>query len=367
MKTLQQQKKLNFSTEKIDVVTSRIQATIIPMAEIAAEYRGKKLEPLSEEVFQIELLDGIVKPAIQEGINVTRKELQVAAEVLNTKELIQTKEKLIEQNSTTISNKKSKIVELSQGEQIQVFAKRKQKSKSIRWVEMAFYTIAVIDGLFSYNNFRTAGFPKEVSGVMASFIVVAILIGRILFVPWIQKDVPQKVRQIRTCIAVGLLAIFFFFISYFRTQGASHISIDPSGLEIFQPSPSVWPQFIISYTLFLMVFFLHLFQWKSEDKLKEQKVKLDTENIVATLTEEIHDLNTQNEEARALINERKMQLRHRLDYYHKQVKLLEHIGEIAISRFKRVYTGYVKSIPPFFMTEQKISYDTDLSFYSPEN
>lgn len=367
MKTLQQQRKPNFSNEKIDATTSKIQATIIPMAEITAELHATKPQPLSEAKLHIELTEGIIRPAVQEGINVVRKELQVAAEVLNTKELLQTLEKRIEQNNTNIAHKKNKIVELSQGQPMRVYKKKKRSLIRINWIEVVFYLIAGIDGVFSYNNFRVAGFSRETSAVMAAFVFGAILISRILFVPWVQNAGGKKIKMHRGTTAIALIAIFFYFISLYRTEGVSHISLDPAGTNTPPTTASVWPQFIISYTLFLMVFFLHLVQWRSDFQKQKQSGEFEKQDMIAVLTEKIEELNTQNTDAKELMNERKIQLRYLLDYYHKQIKTLEQIGEAAIARYKKVYAGYVQNIPPFFLTEHKITYDTELKFYSPEN
>lgn len=366
MRAIKVKEQYKFSTEKTDAATAKLHATVIPMAEIAAEHRAKKPNSISEGQFYIELIQGIVKPNIQEGIDVTRKELLVAAEALNTREVIANTEKKIEQNNTDIGHKRSKIVELLQGDPMPVYRKTKRKNIGRNLTELFCYVIAGADALFSFGNYRTAGFSTGISFAMASFVFSGIILSKILFIPWIQKTTSNKQGLLRRISALSVMAVFFYFISYYRAHGNVSVSLDPGVSQITSSTTSVWPQFIITYILFLLIFFFQLRNWKSASQDKAVAKEIETQDLIAVLTEEIEKLTQENFDGEAMIREKKADIRQLSDYYHKQIRILEHIGETAVAKYKKIYSSYVQTIPGFFMTEQKISYDTELTFISPE-
>jgi hypothetical protein len=367
MKAVQRKQQQNFSTEKIDLTINALQNTLSRMAEISAEHRGNKTEPLSEGHFEIELVNGLVKPKIQEAIDTTRKELLVAAEALSTKEFIQKGEQQIDFNNTAIRQRKSRIVEMNENPDILPASKPKKNigTAGTVFLEIICWMAIVVDAIFGYKSFRENSLSTEKSIALTAFLIIPVIFTKFLFVPWVKRGFSKIDITLRALGVMAGMAILFYFLSSYRTNQSPSISVANPLEPVIQVN--TWPQFIISYIVFLLVFFLYLFRWKASTQKKEQKKEVDSEQLLYTLHDEIRELIGQNKKIEEAINEKKNNLRSLSDYYHKTIQILTHIGDNAIARYKQTYAGYVKAIPDFFRKEHVITYDTDLNFITPKS
>lgn len=360
---------LEKSTLNIAGVLRQAQFELTETAKIQAKYDAQQETKVSEQLYRLRFLNTIVAPTVQNVVDVIKEEFVIASRIMNAKQLETKVEKKIANTKEDIHEKRLAVI--SATKENSAYGLKYKKGKVLKTVLfIAAIVVALIDCGIAYTSFRTAGFSTIQALALSASVFLLLILSTVVAVPWIQQSETSNRKNVRAFLVCVSVFAVLAGISYLRAEGLNSVidlSLVATGVPYSQQQYSLWPLLLVSYGLFVGLFFMHLsfHNHSAEAEIEitskggyqdvsvlKQDIK-EMEQLICTMQD---DLSVQKDEVRILY-----------DKFHKLVQHAIHIGDLAQGVYKRTYTSYSSSVPDFFHTDQHISYDTDIKFYTPEN
>ncbi len=358
--------KYNFCSAEINTELTKLQFELEATAKVQAKHDAQQSGALTESLYEVRLLHTIIAPKIQASINIIREKLLVAAKVVGVQQLEITSRKTIEKARIEINEKELAVIEVCKNGQAAKTPPAKARLKNV--INIAGLVIAGIDALVAYGSYRAGSFSTVQAGAMALAVFSLIFFTTNLITPWIKKSKTEGIKNLKAVVVCAIVFCAFLGISMLRAEGLNNV-IDlnvNTETNSKQSNDSPLPILMVSYGLFLALFIIHQFYWQSDaEKKKEQEAELQYQNV-AQLKAEIDALHKEIKQTEIELQVSKNEVRKLFDYYHKLVLKAEHIGTVAAGIYKRTFSLYRSEVPDFFHVEQRISYNTDITFFNPE-
>lgn len=356
----------NFYSAEIDNELNKLQFELEATAKVQAKHDAQQSGTLTESLYEVRLLHTIIAPKIQASINIIREKLLVAAKVVGVQQLEITSRKKIEKARTEINEKELAVIEVFKNGQVVQMPPVKSRFRNM--LNIAGLVIALIDALIAYSSFRAGSFSTVQAAAMSLAVFALIFFTTNLITPWVKKSKTEGIKNLKAVAVCAIVFCAFLGISMLRAEGLNNV-IDlnvNTETNSKQSNHSPLPILMVSYGLFLALFIIHQFYWQSdEEKKKDQETKLQYQNVVQ-LKAEIDALQKEIKQTETELLDSKNEVRNLFDYYHKLVLKAEHIGNVAAGVYKRTFSLYRSEVPGFFHVEQRISYNTDITFFNPE-
>jgi uncharacterized small protein (DUF1192 family) len=356
------------STDKIESTFKELHFELEETARVQGKHDAEQTSSLTEAIYGVRFLDTIVRPAVQNSINIIREELLVASKVMAVQQFESEAKKSIEKAQTDINEKKLAIIAACKNKSAVYIKSAKQKLKGLfTTITLA---VAAIDTGIAYSSYRTAGFSTIQSASLSAAVFILLVISTFAAIPWIKQAKTTVARSVRGIAICSIVFSVLAGISFLRAEGLNNIiNISTSAESVQQVSQqySFWPLLLVSFGLFLGIFLLHLFYWQDERE-KEQALGIQKHfRTIEELKKEIALLDTEIIQTEKELTKRKDEVRALFDLYHKLVKRAENIGEVSIGIYKRTFSMYAPTIPDFLQTTHHLTYDTEIKFYTNEN
>jgi len=353
----------NFQAKEIDAELNMLQFELEAIAQVQAKHDAQQRSLLTEAMYEIRLLQTIIAPKVQAAINVIREKLLVAAQVVGIQQMEIAARKKVEKARRDINEKELAVIEACKQREDHYVPLRKASLKNI--LNISGFVIAVIDSVIAYGNFRTGSYSTVQATAMALSVFSLIYFTTNLITPWIKAAKTKASENLRAFTVCAIVFFCFLGIGMLRTEGLnSVISVTVDASNELKVNHSPVPILLVSYGLFLCMFFIHQFYWQSEEqKNKEEQERLQYQNV-AQLRAEILALIKEIKQIEKDLLERKDEVRQLYDYYNKLVLKAENIGVVAAGIYKRTFSLYSSTIPEFFQRQQQITYDKEINFFN---
>lgn len=356
------------STDKIEGAFKELQFELEETARVQGKHDAEQTSSLTEAIYGVRFLNTIVRPAVQNSINVIREELLVASKVMAVQQFEAEAKKNIEKARTDINEKKLAIIAACKNKSAIYIKSAKQKLKGLfTTITLA---VAAIDTGIAYSSYRTAGFSTIQAASLSAAVFILLVLSTFAAIPWIRQAKTTITRSVRAIVICTVVFSVLAGISFLRAEGLNNvinIGLNSDGIQQMTQHYSFWPLLLVSFGLFLGIFLLHLFYWQ-DDREKEQALSIQKHyHTIEELKKEIALLDTEIVRTEKEMTKRKDEVRALFDLYHKLVKRAENIGELAIGIYKRTFSLYAPIIPEFLQTAHHLTYDTEIKFYTNEN
>lgn len=235
---------------------------------------------LPEEKFKIKIVD-VVHALGQKAMNAIKSILQVPALITSTTEKEQIERSRIRALHTGISDKLIKANTCKrEAEAIHIDERKKRYN---RFVNPVAFICGTGDGVMAYLALSQSYSPVMAS-ISAIAIGLAIAVSHFAYTPWIKQATPLRTAVIRSTVVLLTALVLFAFLSNIRAGALNTILpsfSDTNTIVTVATTPvNGWAVCGISYTLFLVVFFLSLvlYRTKEERMADERKQKLMMEH-----------------------------------------------------------------------------------------
>jgi hypothetical protein len=356
----------NFFNKEIDTDLCNLKYELEATAKVQAKHDAVQSIPITDSLYEVRLLSTIIAPKVQDVVNKIREKLLVASKITTTQQLEKTTIREIEKAKSEINEKELAIIEINKNKLGFIESVNNTNLKNL--INSTSLAMAGIDALIANDSFREGGFSTISAAAMSLAVFGLIFFVTNLITPWVKKPHDATVRNFRALTICTVVFFIFLGISKLRADGLnSAISLSVNSNSQPQNTYSPWPILSVSFGIFLCMFLIHQFYWKSEEDLqKEQKDSLDYKNVIK-LEKEIGMLKNQIKQTEEVLIKEKNETVTLFDYYHKLVLKAVNIDKAAQGIYKRTYSLYTSNIPDFFRFEQIINYDTEIKFFNSGN
>lgn len=319
---------------------------------------------LTEEKFKIKVVD-VVHALGQKAMNSIKSLLQVPALVTSTTEKEQVERSRIRALHTGISDKLIKANTCKrEAEAIHIDERKKKYSGFVNPVA---FVCGTGDAVMAYLALSQSYSPLMAT-ISAVAIGLAIAVSHFAYTPWIKQAGTFRAAVIRSSVVLLTALGLFAFLSNFRADALNNLLpsfSDTNTIVTVAATPvNGWAVCGISYTLFLVVFFLSLVlhRTKEERMADERKQKLLKE--YKQLQKGIEHDSAEIKEIENKIIEQKAFARSVHAYAVTSIIKCRISCMNAIVEYKKNFIRHsLNPIPDFFSHKHDLLFDEDLHLF----
>lgn len=319
---------------------------------------------LPEEKFKIKVVD-VVHTMGQKAMNTIKSLLQVPALVTSTTEKEQVERSCIRTLHTGISDKLIKANSCKrEAESIHIDERKKRYN---RFVNPVAFVCGTGDAVMAYLALSQSYSPLMAT-ISAVAIGLAIAVSHFAYTPWIKQSTTLQSTMVRSGVVLLIALATFAFLSNLRADALNTLLpsfSDTNTIVTVAATPvNGWAVCGISYTLFLVVFFLSLvlYRTKEEHMADQRKQKLLKE--YTQLQEEIENDSAEIKEMENKIIEQKASARSVHAYAVTSLTKCRIACMNAIVEYKKNFIRHsLNRMPDFFSHKHELLFDEDLHLF----
>lgn len=222
------------------------------------------------------------------------------------------------------------------------------------------------DGVLAYLAFILAYSPL-MAIISALGIGLSIAVSHIPYTPWVMKVTSAKARVLRSLAVLSGAFFLFAVLSNLRASAMNQTGPD-LGVNSNIVSAAVinhvngWAVCLISFTLFVVVFFLALTLYRSQEERQAEALKQKLFEEMEKTKREIEMLKSEIIEIDAEVIDQKSLARMIHNYASSSISRCKSIAESAINLFKNDYIRYHKTAPEYFSEYTELALDSNLNY-----
>jgi hypothetical protein len=349
------------------LITSLNTELLEDFAPVEAKHDAQQEKPLTETAFKIRVID-FVKGKVQHSIHEIFNLVLPAAAVHNAKEAEELAQKHCQEKRMQINERQQQLGPLKRKLKLVTPDEFKQKYAPV--VLIAACIVGLADAAIAYSSFRMGSYSVLMAAAAALAIAASISVSHFFYSPWILKAPTPTKKKIRIAIVLSIAFLFFAFASNLRSDAAAQVinidSLAGDTLVYSAPVFSKWTVCIISFVLFLVVFFMSLVTWRSTEDCAKAAEHKKIRNQIDQLSHEIKALEAEIVSLNSKVQAEKKQARDCYDYTCKAIARVKHIGEQAITIYKMTYCKYRGEVPDFFEDSPVMVYEESFSLVHPQ-
>ncbi len=354
---------------ELEAYLTSLENELNDFAELQGKEDGQKDEEPSEVIYKITVADP-VHNKIQLAIDYVRKTLLSTSMILGAAETDKSAQAKIKSNKNEINDKLHKLASIKR--KMATLVSDPQKRRYAKWLIIVALFVGAGDAALAYGSFRHGAYTALQAFLAATAIGAVISMSHLLYAGWIKQATTPNQKLFRILLILTVAFIFFAWVGNLRASASNdtvNIALDGNNvIATSSPLLNGWAVAVISFVLFVAVFFLSLLFWRSKkERMDEQEYK--RVQVEATKIEtEIKDLEKENIDIESNTTGQKQEARKIYDYAVSSIRRAKSIGVNAITKYMQVYARFHNNIlPPFFGNTYGVVYDESFHFPKPQN
>lgn len=348
----------NYSNQVIEDHIKDLDAGLNDFVKLEAKQNAQSEHLLTKPLFNIKVKDHI-ESRVQASIFFIKNLLLPASQFFSAVEIDEAAKKNMQTKNSEINDK------------LHVRAEKKRKLDSIfidpfkkkysKYLSIVALSVGLGDAVLAFSGFRHS-YPVAFALISALSVGVVIAISHLGYTKWIKSAESGKQRRTRMVIILSGAFLFFLALGMFRANASNqtvNINLDETTASaVSNAHISGLTVALVSFALFVGVFFLALMLWKTK------KERMDEEEASRLLTEiqkidtEVEVLQSEIEAIEENANKQKQEARVIYDFASSAIKRCKSIGVDAVITYRKIYVRFRNNdVPSFFAEPCEFQYD----------
>jgi hypothetical protein len=340
---------INHYTNKIiDDHLDNHEAELSDFAKLQGKQDALNEHSISKTLFNINFLNPVISKT-QGLIFVVTNTLLPASQFFSAKEIDETAKRNVRSKNNEINDKLHARAEKKRKlESIFIDPFKKKYSKYLPVVSI---TVGFGDAVLAFSGFRHS-YPLGFALISALAVGLVIAMSHLGYTKWIKSAESDKQRRTRMIIVLTSAFLFFLSLGMFRADASNqtvNLNLDETTASVSNSHMSGLTIAIISFALFVGVFFLALMLWKTKkERIDEEEAKKLLVEIQKIDTE-IKALKSEIDVIEENANKQKQEARIIYDFASSAIKRCKSIALNAVATYQKVYARFRNNdIPDFF-------------------
>lgn len=352
----------------VEVYLNNIENELFDFADIQGKQDGQKDTEPTEGIYKINVTDP-VRNKVQLAIDFIRKTLLSTSIIIGAAETDKAAQKQIQANKNHINDKAHKKASINR--KMGSLAGDPQKQKYAKWLIVVAVFVGIADAALAYGSFRHGAYTALQATLAALAIGAVISLSHLLYAGWIKESPNKNVKIFRTLVILMVAFTFFAWIGNLRAGASNNtVSIALEGNNVIAastPQLNGWAIAIISFVLFVAVFFLSLLFWRSKKERQDEQEYNRLKSELDKIDTEVQKLEKDNIAIEANATAEKQEARKIYDYATSSIRRAKSIGVNTITKYMQVYARFHNNVPKFFEYKNEVVYDESFHFPKPQN